>query len=241
MSLVTSKLEAKARAGSGKGFARRTRAEGLIPAVVYGPHLEKPVAIAVDPEKVREAIKTPKKLNTVIGLSIDGKEHIVLLKDYQLDPVTKELLHADFIDVKENEQVKVKVPVVLTGKAIGVIEGGILSQMRRELEVWALPAAIPQSIDVDVSALKIAQALHVKEVKFPAGITVKTQVDYTIAVVTAPEVEKVVEVAAAAPGAAGAAPAAGAAAAPGAAGAAPAAGAAAAGDKKADAKPAGKK
>lgn len=241
MSLVTSKLEAKARAGSGKGFARRTRAEGLIPAVVYGPHLEKPVAIAVDPEKVREAIKTPKKLNTVIGLSIDGKEHIVLLKDYQLDPVTKELLHADFIDVKENEQVKVKVPVVLTGKAIGVIEGGILSQMRRELEVWALPAAIPQSIDVDVSALKIAQALHVKEVKFPAGITVKTQVDYTIAVVTAPEVEKVVEVAAAAPGAAGAAPAAGAAAAPGAAGAAPAAGAAAAGDKKAEAKPAGKK
>jgi large subunit ribosomal protein L25 len=241
MTISGSKLEAKTRAGSGKGFARRTRAEGLIPAVMYGPHLEKPMALAVDPLKVREAIKTPKKLNTVILLSIDGTEHIVLLKDYQLDPVSKQLLHADFITVKENEQVKVKVPVVLTGKAIGVIEGGILSQMRRELEVWALPAAIPQSIDVDVSGLKIAQALHVKEVKFPAGITVKTQVDYTIAVVTAPEIEKVVEVVAAAP-VAGAPAAAGAAgAAPGAAGAAPAAGAAAAGDKKADAKPAGKK
>ena len=117
-----------------------------------------------------------------------------MLKDYQLDPVTRDLLHADFIDVKENEQVKVKVPLVLTGKAAGVLEGGILSQMRRELEVWALPAAIPMSIEIDVSPLKIAQALHINEVKLPAGITVKSQVNYTIAVVTAPEVEKVAEV-----------------------------------------------
>lgn len=232
MSLTVSKLEAKSRTGAGKGYARRTRLEGLTPACVYGKHLEKPINIALDGKALRAAINTPKKLNTIIGLSVDGKEHTVLLKDYQLDPVSKELLHADFIDVRENEQVKVKIPLVLTGKSVGVAEGGILSQMRRELEVWALPGAIPLNIEADVTPLKIATALHINDIKLPAGITVKTHVNFTIAVVTAPEIEKVVEPVAAAPGAAGAAPAAGAA------GAAPAAGAAAAGDKKDGAAPA---
>jgi large subunit ribosomal protein L25 len=166
-----------------------------------------------------------------------------MLKDYQMEPMTKELLHADFIAVKENEQVKVKIPLVLVGKAIGVLEGGILSQQRRELEVWALPAAIPLNIEVDVTPLKIATALHINDIKLPTGITVKGATNFTVAVVTAPEIEKVAEPVAAAPGAApaagapaaaGAAPAAGAPAAAGAAGA-PAAGApAAAGDKKAE-------
>lgn len=232
MSLNVSKLEAKSRTGSGKGPARRTRMAGLVPGVVYGKHLEKPLSIALDGKALRAAINTPKKLNTVLGLSIDGQEHIVLLKEYQMEPVSKDLLHADFIAVKENEQVKVKIPVVLTGKSVGVTEGGILSQMRRELEVWALPGAIPLNIEVDVTPMKIASAMHVNDIKLPEGITVKTHTNFTIAVVTAPEVEKVAE-----PTAAAAAPAAGA--------AAPAAGAAApaaAGDKKAEAgKPAAKK
>lgn len=240
MALQVSKLEAKTRTGAGKGFARRTRMEGLIPACVYGKHLEKPINIALNGKALRAAVHTEKKLNTIIGLSVDGTEHTVLLKEYQLDPVSKELLHADFIAVRENEQVKVKIPLVLTGKSIGVTEGGILSQMRRELEVWALPGAIPLSIEVDVTPLKIATALHINDVKLPTGITVKTHVNFTIAVVTAPEVEKVVEVVAAAPGAAapGAPAAAGDAkaadgkAAPAAAGAAPAAAAAKAPAKK---------
>lgn len=229
MSLTVSKLEAKSRTGAGKGFARRTRQEGLIPACVYGKHLEKPINIAVNAKALRAAVQTEKKLNTIIGLAVDGKEHTVMLKDYQLDPVSKELLHADFIDVRENEQVKVKIPVVLTGKSVGVAEGGILSQMRRELEVWALPGAIPLTIDVDVTNMKIGSAMHINDVKMPAGITVKTHVNFTVAVVTAPEVEKVAEPTAAAAAAPGAAPAAGAAAPAAADGkAAPAA----AGDKK---------
>lgn len=228
MTITTSKLEAKSRTSSGKGPARRTRMEGLVPGVVYGKGLEKPFSIALDGKALRAAIATPKKLNTVLGLVVDGKEHTVMLKDYQMEPMTKELLHADFIAVKENEQVKVKIPLVLVGKSIGVVEGGILSQMRRELEVWALPGAIPLNIEVDVTPLKIATALHINDVKLPEGITVKAHTNFTIAVVTAPEIEKVAEPVAAAPGAA---PAAGAAAA----GAAPAAGAAAAaGDKKAE-------
>ncbi len=234
MSIITTTLETKSRVGAGKGPARRTRAEGLVPACVYGKHLEKPISIAINGKALRAAINTPKKLNTVIGLKIDGKDYAVLVKDYQLDPVSKELLHADFIDVRENEQVKVNLPVVLTGKSVGVAEGGILSQMRRELEVWALPGAIPLNIEVDVTPMKIATALHINDVKLPAGITVKTHVNFTIAVVTAPEAEKVAE-AAATPAAGAAAPAAGAAGA-----AAPAAGAAGAA-KPAAAKPAAKK
>ena len=233
MAITTSKLEAKSRTGSGKGPARRTRMEGLVPGIVYGKHLDKPLSIALDGKALRAAIATPKKLNTVLGLMVDGKEHTVMLKDYQLEPMTKELLHADFIDVRENEQVKVKIPLTLVGKAVGVLEGGILSQQRRELEVWALPGAIPLNIEVDVTPLKIAMALHINDIKLPTGITVKAHTNFTIAVVTAPEIEKVAEPVAAAPGAVPAAGAAGAAAgaAPGAAGA-PAAGAP--GDKKAE-------
>ena len=203
MSIISATVEAKNRPASGKGPARRTRAEGLVPGTVYGKHLDKPFNIAVNGKELRAAINTPKKLNTVLGLKVDGKEHAVLVKDYQLEPVTKELLHADFIAVRENEQVKVKLPLVLTGKSIGVAEGGILSQMRRELEVWSLPGAIPLNIEVDVTPMKIASALHINDVKLPAGITVKTHVNFTIAVVTAPEAEKVAEPTAAAPAADG--------------------------------------
>jgi large subunit ribosomal protein L25 len=220
MSVDTSVLEAKSREGSGKGFARRLRGQGLVPAVVYGRHLEAPVHIAVDPVAIKKAIATPHKFNTLITLKVEKRgDQQVLLKDYQVDPVTREVLHADFIGVRQDEPVKVQVPLVLTGKPVGVAEGGILSQSRRALEVYALPKAIPEKIEVDVSHLKIAQVLHINDVKLPEGVKVKTHVNYTVAVVSVPEREEVAPVAAAA-----AAPAAGAA--PAAAGAAPAAAAA---------------
>jgi len=212
MAITRNTLAARARDGAGKGSARRLRAEGLVPAVVYGRHLDNPVHIAVDPLEVKKAISTPHRLNTLLSLKLDGQaDRLVLLKDYQQDPVSREMLHADFIDVRENEQVKVNVPLVLVGKPVGVTEGGVLSQSRRELEVYALPGAIPEKIEVDVSPMKIAQSLHINEVKFPEGVKVKSQVNYTIAVVSVPEKEEVAPVVAAvAPvaGAPGAAPAA---------------------------------
>ena len=211
MAITRNTLAARARDGAGKGSARRLRAEGLVPAVVYGRHLENPVHIAIDPIAIKKAIATPHRLNTLLSLKLDGQpERLVLLKDYQQDPVSREMLHADFIDVRENEQVKVNVPLVLVGKPVGVLEGGVLSQSRRELEVYALPGAIPEKIEVDVGAMKIAQSLHINEVKLPEGVKVKSQVNYTIAVVSVPEKEEVAPVVAAVPvaGAPGAAPAA---------------------------------
>jgi large subunit ribosomal protein L25 len=234
MALTRNTLTARMRDGAGKGSARRLRAQGLVPAVVYGRHLEAPVHIAVDPIEVKKAIATPHRLNTLLSLELDGQpERLVLLKDYQQDPVTREMLHADFIDVRENEQVKVNVPLVLVGKPVGVTEGGILSQSRRNLEVLALPSAIPEKIEADVSALKIAQSLHINDVKLPAGVRVKTQVNYTLAVVSVPEKEEVAPAPAAAVAAVAGAPAA-----PGAPGAAPAAGDAKAAEGKGAAAPA---
>ncbi|MBX5483444.1 MAG: 50S ribosomal protein L25/general stress protein Ctc [Myxococcaceae bacterium] len=223
MGIDRSSLDAKVREGSGKGFARRLRAEKLIPAIVYGRHLQEPLRIAVDPAAVKRAINTPHKMNTLISLKLDkGGEQLVLLKDYQQDPVTRAMLHADFIGVRENEPVKVNVPLSLAGKPEGVAMGGILEAKRRDIEVWAMPDKIPEKIEVDVSHLKIAQALHINDIKLPEGLTVKSHVNYTLAVVTAPQSE------AAAPAQAAAAPAAAPAQAAPAAAAKPAAGAAAA-------------
>ena len=223
MSIDKSTLEVKVREGSGKGAARRLRSQGLVPAVVYGKHLEKPLSVAVDPKAVKQAINTPHKLNTLITLKGVGADQQVLFKDYQRDPVSRDILHVDFIAVREDEQVKVNVPLILVGKAEGVADGGLLSQVRREIEVYAKPRSIPEKIEVDVTPLKIAMAMHINDVKLPQGVVVKSNVNYTIAVVSAPE-----GAAEAAPAAAAAAPAAAAAAKPAAGAAAkPAAGAAA--------------
>lgn len=198
-------LSAKPRDGAGKGPARRLRAEGLIPAVVYGRHSKTPRHIAVDPLAIKQAVATPAKLNTLIQIKLDGAaETLVLLKDVQLDPVSRDMLHADFMEVRENEKVKVKVPLHLVGKPAGVHEGGILAQLRRELEVWTLPTAIPDQIEVDVSHLKMAQALHINDVKLPPGIEVKAHENFTVAVVSVPEKEEVVAPAPTAEAAAGA-------------------------------------
>ncbi len=212
MSLDQTTLSATVREKSGKGVAHRLRAQALIPAVVYGPHSEKPLTIAVDPKALREAIQTPHKLNTIITLKLDkGGERVALLKEYQQDPVSRALLHADFYEVRTDEKVTVPVPVVLVGKAKGTVEGGILQQARRALDVTCLPKDIPEKIEVDVTELGIAEALHVADVKPPAGCTLRYASNYTVALVAIPEKEEVAApVAAAAPAAGAAAPAAGA-------------------------------
>ena len=196
----------------------------------------------MDPEAIQKAIATPHRFNTVIKLQIDGETRTVLFKAFERDPVDGQMLHADFLEVRMDKEVVVNVPVVLTGKPEGVTAGGILQQVARTLPVLCKPSDIPEKIEVDVSALKIAESLHVKDVKLPEGVKLKVSGDPTIAVVNVPEKEEEAPkpaaaaavpgaegaAAPAAPGAPGAPAAAGAPAAPGAAGAAPAAGAKAA-------------
>jgi large subunit ribosomal protein L25 len=235
-------VTAAKRESRGKGPARRLRSKGLIPAVVYGRKSE-PTHVAVDPALLLEAIETPHKFNTLLTLQMDGAQKHVLFKEYEVDPVTRRLLHADFLEVKMDEPVRVNVPVVTTGKAVGVTEGGILSVATHELLVEALPNKIPVQIEVDVTELKIGRSIHVSELKPPEGCKFRYAADYVVAFVAVPEKEEVAAAVAAVPGAApaegAAAPAAGApaaGAAPAAAGAAAKGGAAAAPAKGAEAK-----
>jgi large subunit ribosomal protein L25 len=228
-------LAAQRRDERGKGPARRLRTKGLIPAVVYGRKGE-PSHLSVDPSLLLEAIDTPQRFNTLLTLEFEGARKHVLFKDYQVDPVTRKLLHADFLEVQLDQPVTVEVPVVTVGKAEGQTQGGILSVAAHEIVLEALPAKIPVRIEVDVTSLKIGQSIHVSELKAPEGCKFRYSTDYVVAFVAVPEKEEVVApVVAAVPGvegapaAPGAAPAAGApapGAAPGAAaGAAPAPGA----------------
>ena len=219
---MASVVTAERREEKGKGPARRLRQKGLIPAVVYGGKSE-PTHLAVDPAALMKAIETPHRFNTVLTLQLEGGEKHVLFKDYTVDPVTRKLLHADFLEVKLDQPVKVEVPVVTTGRSPGQAEGGILSIATHEIVLEALPAKIPVRIEVDVTNLKIGGSIHVSELKAPEGCKFKFATDYVVAFLAIPEKEEVVAPVAAVPGAA---PAEGAAAAPGAAGA-PAAGAAA--------------
>jgi large subunit ribosomal protein L25 len=215
-------VSAQRREEKGKGPARRLRTKGLIPAVVYGRRSE-PAHLAVDPALLLKAIETPHRFNTLLTLQMDGAQKHVLFKDYTVDPVTRRLLHADFLEVKLDEPVKVEVPVVTVGRAQGVTDGGILSIAAHEIVLEALPGKIPATIEVDVTALKIGTSLHVSELTVPEGCKLKYATDYVVAFVAVPEKE---EVAAPVAAVVGAAPAEGAAAAPAAgAVAAPAAGA----------------
>ncbi|HUL59643.1 MAG TPA: 50S ribosomal protein L25/general stress protein Ctc [Anaeromyxobacteraceae bacterium] len=217
--MAESILTAEKREGKGKGPARRLRQKGLIPAVVYGRKGE-PTHLAVDPAGLLKAIDNPQKFNTLLKLQADGKERYVLFKDYQVDPVTRKLLHADFLEVTLDQAVKVEVPVVTTGRAQGQTEGGILSISAHEIVVEALPNKIPLQIEVDVTNLKIGGSIHISELKAPEGCKFKFATDYVVAFVAVPEKEEVVAVAAVVPGAEGAVPGAPGAA-PGAPGAAP--------------------
>jgi large subunit ribosomal protein L25 len=232
------KLDAKVRNQAGKSAARRLRHEGQIPAVAYGKELPT-VAIALPPKGLTEILKSELGQNTVVELGIEGgKKLTVLLREYTVHPLTRELLHADFVEIKLDQPVDVEVPFICKGKAAGVVLGGILRQVYRRLPIRCLPEKIPTLIEHDVTALNLGDHVKTSDLTLPPGVTVRLPSDQTVAGVVAPDKEKPedVEPTGVAPtGAAGAAvPGAPGTAAPGAPGvagaaaAAPAAGAAAA-------------
>lgn len=242
--MQTTKLTALPRNQHGKGAAKRLRAEGRIPAVAYGRGLEN-TPIAVSPKELTTILSTEFGRNTVIELNIEGGRNLtVLIADYQWHPVTRSLLHADFREIKENEPIDVEVPFETTGKAKGVVAGGVLRQVFRKLPIRCLPSLVPAKLSADVTELELDHAIPVKDVKLPEGVTIRLPPEQTVvAVVTEKKKPDDAELAAAAPGAPGAAaagasvaPAAGAAAAP-AAGDKPAKGGAAPAGGKGGAKP----
>lgn len=163
-------LEAVKRNTKGKNEARRLRAAGKIPAVLYGAQKAgdqpAPEPVAVDPKPFLRILHSASGLNTLITLKVQGGTAArVLVKNVQLDPISNHPLHADFYRVNMDRKIRVTVPVVLRGESRGVKQdGGVLDFVHREIEVEVLPANIPDSIDVDVTDLGIGDAVHVRDV-----------------------------------------------------------------------------
>ena len=163
-------LEAVKRDSRGKNEARRLRAAGKIPAVVYGAQKEgdsgNNLPVAVDPKPLLRILHSGSGVNTLITLKIDGEgDSRVLVKEFLLDPVTHTMLHADFVRVNMDRRITVTVPIVIKGEPRGVkVEGGVLEIVHREIELETLPAQIPNSIEIDVSNLGLNDAIHVRDV-----------------------------------------------------------------------------
>jgi len=159
-------LEAQKRDGRGKNEARRLRASGRIPAVVYGAEKGKAVEIAVDPKTLMRILHSESGVNTLIGLQLDGGSKRVLVKEYQVDPIDHKLLHADFYQVAMDKAITVTVPVVLKGEAKGVKQqGGIVDFVNREIEIEVLPGDIPENITVDISELMLHEGVRVRDLQ----------------------------------------------------------------------------
>ena len=185
-------LSATSRTEKGKGIARRLRREGKLPAVVYG-HKTDPIALTIDAKQLFNLIGG-KSEHKLFGLSIaeNGKpiEKTVMIKEVQIDPLKRTFLHVDFFEVSMDEEITLSLAIKLVGEAPGVEMGGILQQVRREIEIRCLPAQIPDSLEIDVSALNIGDSVHLNDVQLPEGIKVLDDVDLTIVTVLAPTVEK---------------------------------------------------
>jgi large subunit ribosomal protein L25 len=159
-------LQAEKRGGRGKNEARRLRAQGRIPAVVYGAEKGKAVEIAVDPKVLLRILHSESGVNTLIGLTLDGSDTRVLVKEYQLDPIDHKLLHADFYQVAMDKTITVTVPIVLKGEAKGVKQqGGIVDFVNREIEIEVLPGDIPENITVDISELMLHEGVRVRDLQ----------------------------------------------------------------------------
>jgi len=182
------------RQGQGKGTARKLRRAGVIPAVFYGPG-RTTVSIAVRAEEFERKLSHLEGSH-LIRLVNDGgtdaelHDKAVLLREIQRHPVTGDVLHADFFEVDLTERLTVSVPLRFVGKAVGVVEGGVLQPIVREIELECLPTEIPEFIEVDVSHLTIHQAVHLSELKLPERVTAMGEPTQPLVSVLPPTVEE---------------------------------------------------
>jgi large subunit ribosomal protein L25 len=188
-------MAAEVRDRAGKGAARQLRRSGRIPAVLYGQ--ADCLLLTLDPAAIIGILRAHAGSTALITLKIaNGAKgtRTALLRDYQVDPVTGEVLHADLFEVSMDKPIRVKVPVRVTGGvAAGVKEGGVLQHNLREIHIECLPSAIPDQIDVDASQLLIGQGIHVRELPRLEGVRILDEADQMVVSVAAPMSEEKLE------------------------------------------------
>ena len=191
MSLV---IKAEKRETFGKNASRVVRRAGRVPAILYGPGLDN-VALTLDKKDMFSILKSETGENTLFVLSFDSEKKDAMIKELQINPVSDELLHVDLIQIVMDKMIRVAVPIVLIGEAVGVkTEGGFVDFSSREIEVECLPKDIPEKIEVDISELHLHQSVKVDEISTPEGTVITSDSEMVIVLVQAPAKEEEPEV-----------------------------------------------
>ncbi len=178
-------LHAEIRKGTGKSVTRKLRAQGKIPAVMYGAG-ESTQPLTLDLHEVDTFLKRTRGESVVINLHVNGEVKQVLPKEIQRDPVTGRVIHVDFLILHKGEKVTVEVPIVTVGESVGVKKGGVLEVILRSVEVRATPAQLPAHIEVDVSNLDLGDVVHVRDLPVPEGVEILEDPDEPVVTVLVP-------------------------------------------------------
>jgi large subunit ribosomal protein L25 len=184
-------LKANLREAVGKGPSRVLRQDGKVPAILYGPKTD-PVKLTVDQLDLEPIFKSGSVAQKLLKLQIEGVDGIrnVMIKETQKQPVSRKLLHLDLYEVSMDQKIKVMVPVVVTGKCVGVEMGGMLQIIRRELEVFCLPDRIPGNITIDVTDLDIGDSFHVQDLPLEEDVEIAADVNFTILTILSTKAEE---------------------------------------------------
>ncbi len=181
---MEAKLTAEPRTDSGKGVARKLRAAGRVPAVLYGQGSET-VSLSVDAHEMSRVLHSGAGSNVLLDLVVDGKDHLVIPRQIQRNHIRNTLIHVDFLAVSRTQTITVDVPVHEVGEAVGVKEGGVVEHHLRDLHIESLPQDVPDHIEVDISDLSIGDMIHVRDIVPPAGVTILTNPeDAVLSVIT---------------------------------------------------------
>lgn len=175
-------LKANVRTGRKKGPSRRLRAEGRIPAVLYGPGAET-IALSIDTTELDKAIKSKTGSQAFFNMVIDGGDignKTAMIKNVQMHPVTRHMIHADFYEIAMDRKIRAMAPVTVTGKCIGVENGGMLQIIRRELEVLCFPNQMPEEIEIDITDLDMGDSVHIQDITAEEGIEFPHDVNFTV-------------------------------------------------------------
>ena len=182
-------LKTNIRTSVGNSQARALRRKKQIPAVLYGRG-KKTVLLSVYLSELEQALKKSKTGQALLNLVVQNKETYTkpaIIKELQMHPVGRNILHVDFYEIDMNRKIKIKVPVVTKGKSKGVEQGGILQIIRRELEVLCLPLEIPKSFEIDITDFDIGDSVHVKSIPLKDNIEIPADVDFTVLTIASPK------------------------------------------------------
>jgi len=179
-------FSATAREKGGKGAARQLRARGQVPAVIYG-HGREPMSLSLNARDLDKLLGHIQAESTVIEVTVEGHTAKTLIREIQRHPIKRQILHVDFQALVAGEKVIVSIPIVLIGTAEGVkLEGGVLEQPLRELEIEVDPSNIPDHVELDVTNMMIGDSLHVSDLKVPEGVEIQDDPETSVAVLAAP-------------------------------------------------------